>query len=677
MNKSVYTLLFLLHLCTIASFAQPDEGWNISTQSKENYNGVTLANGRIGLVSGAGFFQVSDIVLNGVYDKASPEGVSRIVRGPVFTHLTLKINGETIGDHNITEWKQTLNMKEAYLETAVETENASIKYYIRALRNLPYMGMVEVEITPKQDIMLDVTNSTVFPGELNNTSATYKMLRDGHNEMPVYTSCARSLTGMQDLATCSAFLFDGARPPIKASPAVNSYQDMGFETRIPRGKAFRFALIGAACSSRDFSSPRDEAERMAVFAIQTGIDPIVNGHKREWERIWQSDIIIEGDIEAQKDVRLALYNLYSSAGENTRLSIPPMGLSTVTGYNGHIFWDTELWMYPPLLLMNQAMARSCIDYRYDRLPKAIQRASMFGMKGCMFPWECDDSGEEATPTWCLTGTFELHITADVGIAFWNYYRITKDKEWLRTEGFPVLKMIADYWVSRAVRNADGSYSIKNVVGANEYASNIDDNAFTNGSAKTVLKDAVAAAKAVGEKADPRWEEVSDNIKFHYMPDGTMKENATYNGEIIKQADVNLLSYPLGVVTKPERVRQDLEYYSEKIDKNGPAMGNAILAILHAQLGNREKAYEYFCKSYIPHKRPPFGVLSESANSNNPYFCTGAGGMLQAVLYGFGGLRITDNGIEQKAPLLPAQWKSLTLKGIGPEKRTYVCTHSTR
>ena len=157
----------------------------------------------------------------------------------------------------------------------------------------------------------------------------------------------------------------------------------------------------------------------------------------------------------------------------------------------------------------------------------------------------------------------------------------------------------------------------------------------------------------------------------------MKENATYNGEIIKQADVNLLSYPLGVVTKPERVRQDLEYYSEKIDKNGPAMGNAILAILHAQLGNREKAYEYFCKSYIPHKRPPFGVLSESANSNNPYFCTGAGGMLQAVLYGFGGLRITDNGIEQKAPLLPAQWKSLTLKGIGPEKRTYVCTHGTR
>lgn len=86
------------------------------------------------------------------------------------------------------------------------------------------------------------------------------------------------------------------------------------------------------------------------------------------------------------------------------------------------------------------MARSCVDYRYDRLDKAIQRATLYGYNGCMFPWESDDSGEEATPTWCLTGTFEHHITADVGIAFWNYYRVTKDINWLRKEGFKVLKI---------------------------------------------------------------------------------------------------------------------------------------------------------------------------------------------------------------------------------------------
>ena len=101
------------------------------------------------------------------------------------------------------------------------------------------------------------------------------------------------------------------------------------------------------------------------------------------------------------------------------------------------------------------------------------------------------------------------------------------------------------------------------------------------------------------------------------------------------------------------------------------MGNAILAILYAQLGDKDNAYKYFKKSYLPNKRPPFGVLSESAFSNNPYFCTGAGGLLQVLLSGFGGLKITDNGIVQENGILPAHWKSLTLKGIGPDKVTYV------
>ena len=101
------------------------------------------------------------------------------------------------------------------------------------------------------------------------------------------------------------------------------------------------------------------------------------------------------------------------------------------------------------------------------------------------------------------------------------------------------------------------------------------------------------------------------------------------------------------------------------------MGNAILSVLYARLGDKKKAYEYFQKSYLPNKRPPFGALSESAYSNNPYFCTGAGGLLQAMLFGFGGLHLTENGIVQKEPLLPDAWKSLTLKGVGKDKKNYV------
>ena len=137
-------------------------------------------------------------------------------------------------------------------------------------------------------------------------------------------------------------------------------------------------------------------------------------------------------------------------------------------------------MYPPLLVLNQDIARSLVNYRSDRLEIAKKKAINFGYKGAMFPWESDDTGEEATPAWALTGTFEHHITADIGIAFWNYYRVTKNKKWLLERGYPLLKEVADYWVSRSTKNKDGSYSIKNVVGANEFAPNVDDNAFTNG-----------------------------------------------------------------------------------------------------------------------------------------------------------------------------------------------------
>ncbi len=104
------------------------------------------------------------------------------------------------------------------------------------------------------------------------------------------------------------------------------------------------------------------------------------------------------------------------------------------------------------------------------------------------------------------------------------------------------------------------------------------------------------------------------------------------------------------------------------------MGHSVLSVLHSRLGNKNTAYELFKQAYIPNMRPPFGALSESATSNNPYFATAAGGMLQAVLFGFGGLHITDDGIIQKEPGLPKQWKSLTIKGVGPDKKTLYITH---
>lgn len=405
--------------------------------------------------------------------------------------------------------------------------------------------------------------------------------------------------------------------------------------------------------------------------MHEGEEALMQAHYRLWDELWQGDIRIEGDDDAQRIVRFALFNLYSSCRGGSRLSIPPMGLS-LQGYNGHIFWDTELWMYPPMLLLNQDIARSMLDYRFDRLPAARKKALAYGYRGAMFPWESDDSGEEATPTHALTGPFEHHITADIGIACWNYYCVTRDMRWLQREGYPLLKEIADFWASRVTSNQDGSYSVYNVTGADEYANGVTDNAFTNGAASLALKYACQAAEICGEKVPEIWWEIGENIRVLQFENGVTREHSTYKGEMIKQADANLLAYPLGLITDEYRQRQDLEYYAERIDqKDGPAMSYSVYCVQYARMGEADKAYEMFRRCYEPNLRKPFGVISETPTSNNPYFMTGAGGLLQAVLNGFCGLQITDEGIVQLPSVLSSHWKRVTVTGVGSDKKTYV------
>ncbi|WP_373516560.1 glycoside hydrolase family 65 protein, partial [Pricia sp.] len=452
---------------------------------------------------------------------------------------------------------------------------------------------------------------------------------------------------------------------------VNDYENtLSFDKKIAKNEALEFAWTGAQCTSKNISDPKSESERMVIYNLLNSKEVLLQQHRKLWSELWEGDIEIEGDLTSQQDVRLALYHLYAFGRGDSDLSIAPMGLSLQTPYNGHIFWDTELWMFPPLLLFNQDIARSLVNYRSDRLAMAKQRAINYGYNGAMFPWESDDTGEEATPPFALTGPFEHHVTADIAIAFWNYYRVTKDKQWLKEKGFPVINEIADFWVSRVTANADGSYSINNVVGANEFAPNVNDNAFTNGAAITALNYAIKASAALGIEPDPKWQDVANNIKILRFPDGTTKEHSDYDGEIIKQADVNLLSYPLTIIDDKKSILRDLEYYEPKLSKEGPAMGKSIFAVLYARQGDVDNAYRLFKESYVPNQQAPFGALSEVATSNFSYFATGAGGMLQTVLFGFAGLEFSDVGIVQKNPIIPKEWKSLTIKGVGPEKRNY-------
>lgn len=347
-----------------------------------------------------------------------------------------------------------------------------------------------------------------------------------------------------------------------------------------------------------------------------------------------------------------------------------MGLSGL-GYNGHVFWDADLWMYPALLVLHPEMAKSMMEYRFERLEAAKRNAFNHGYKGAMFPWESAGTGVEETPVWALSGPFEHHITACVGLAAWNYYCVTQDKDWLKEKGWPLLKATADFWASRVERNGPGKYDIKNVVAADEWAENVDNDAFTNAAAKANLQNATAAAKILNITPDADWTDVATNISILKFDDGVTKEHATYHGEGIKQADANLLSYPLKEITDPKLVKTDLEYYAKRVpDEGTPAMTQAIFTLLYARLGDGEKAFHWFKDAYIPNLNPPFNVIAETKGGTNPYFATGAGGIIQSVVMGFGGLEITPNGIVQIRSALPKQWKKLTITGVGPQKKTF-------
>jgi len=673
--KILVLLAINLSFQTVIAQEIENSPWHIVATNTTNYAGITLANGRIGLLAAKEPFKVKSIILNNVFDKESAQGVSKIMKGINFANLDVSIDGVQINEDNISNWKQVLNMKEAYLTTSFNFKNkAKISYTIYALRGMPYAGLIKVNIKPLKDIKIFAAGKILCPLDYINPVNTFDRKVDLDVVMPLLQTTAKGAFGKHKLAASATFVFKENHHPKLKHNLISKYDnELTFEKNLSKGVSYEFGWAGAVGSTQNFGDPLSETARMAIFIMQGNEDAVIAKHKKLWKKLWEGDIEIKGDLQSQQDVRLALYHLYSFTSANTDLSISPMGLSS-QGYNGHVFWDTELWMYPPLLILNQDIAISLLNYRSNRLEKAKQKAALFGYKGAMFPWESDDTGEEACPVWALTGTFEHHITADVGIAFWNYYKIYKDKQWLKEKGYPLLKEVANFWVSRSVKNKDGSYSIHNVVGANEFAQNIDDNAFTNGSAKKVLEDVILAAKELQINPNPIWVEVANNMKFHYFSDGVTMENDTYKGEIIKQADVNLLAYPLEIVTNTEQIVRDLEYYEPKIAPEGPAMGLSVFSILYARLGNAEKAFELFKKSYIPNKRPPFGALSESATSNNPYFATGAGGMLQEVLFGFGGLQITDKGIVQGKTCLPKQWESLTIKGVGPERKTYIIKH---
>jgi trehalose/maltose hydrolase-like predicted phosphorylase len=668
-------LICLVFFFMASEPVKSQDPWKLTAPSvnASNYYGVTVANGMIGIVSSPDPFKVKEVVLAGAYDQYGRGRVSNFLRSFNLLNMQLGIDGRNIGAADAKNMKQELDMQKASFTCSFDYgDKATISYTYYSLRHLPFTVLMDVAVTAKKDILVNAASVMEAPDALKDVQNYYNEIDRPHVTISLLTSSAKSPTGKLLMCASNTFLFSehhGEEPRVIHEMWDNNMHLMKFNKTVKAGSSYRFSIAGSSITSAHHDDPLNEAERMTIFAKLEGRERLMSFHNKAWSELWKTDIQIEGDAQAQQDVHSMMYHLYSFVREGTDYSPSPMGLSGL-GYNGHVFWDTELWMYPAMLVLQPSMAKSMVEYRYNRLAAAKKNAFSHGYKGAMFPWESAATGVEETPVWALSGPFEHHITACVGIAAWNYYCVTQDKEWLKERGWPILKETADFWASRVERNGAGKYDIKNVVAADEWAENVDNNAWTNAAAKAVLNYATEAAALIGAKADADWLHVAQNIPILKMENGVTQEHASYKGEGIKQGDVNLLAYPLKEVSDPRQVLKDLEYYETRVPNEGtPAMTQAIFTLLYARLGNADKALKFFKESYEPNLNPPFRVIAETKGGTNPYFATGAGGILQSVLMGFGGIDITPKGISQIKSVLPRHWKKLTLTGIGPDKKT--------
>jgi hypothetical protein len=375
-------------------------------------------------------------------------------------------------------------------------------------------------------------------------------------------------------------------------------------------------------------------------------------HAAAWSDLWQSDITVANQPDLQDWIRSSLYNLWSSIRGGADDSISPVGLSS-DNYAGLIFWDAETWMYPSLLLMHPDIADSVISYRQKTLPGALKNATDLGYQGAFYPWQGAGTGDlnqechSVNPPHCIT---QIHLQGDIALAVWQYYLASGDTAWLRNR-WSILRGIAQFWAGRVTANSDGTYSLQNVAGPDEYSNGVTDGVFTNAGAATALRNATKAAQILGYSAPAQWTTIADHLRMPFdSTNQVFLQYAGYAGTLIKQADTVLLMYPMDWPMSPQVAANTLDYYAARTDPDGPAMSDAIHAVDSAQIGEPGcSTNTYLDRSIKPFIRDPFAQFAEArgskAGSQDPLagapaydFLTGAGGFMQVFTYGLTGFR---------------------------------------
>ena len=480
-----------------------------------------------------------------------------------------------------------------------------------------------------------------------------------------------------------------------------------------RGEPLTLRRYVAVYTSNDVGDPLAAAIRHVERMRWPDFDDLLAAHVERWSDVWKrSDVRVAGSPATEQALRFGSYHLVSAADRDPRVSVAGRAL-TGRAYEGHIFWDVEIFKFPFYLHTAPDVARNLLRYRYSTLDGARRRARDLDCSGACFAWESTVTGDDVTPRTIelkttgklipiFTGSQQLHVTSAVAFAVWRYWEATRDGDLLREMGVEILAETARFWTSRATRGAR-HFHIREVVGPDEYHHSVNDNAYTNWMARFNLERAVAAVawmersfpadwRALKRRLDiqpdePRaWATVARELLvptpnadgvieqfegFFDLEDYQLPREERFKAPIsrlfdwdrinrlklIKQADVLMLLFLFPDAFPTEVVEANYRYY-EPITDHGSSLSPGIHAAIAARLGLRSDAERYWRESLWLDLSNGMG---NSALGIHPA-CMGA--TWQALVFGFLGVAFTDDGprsaTDAASRLLP-NWRTVDLQ----------------
>ncbi|MEH2056756.1 MAG: beta-phosphoglucomutase [Nostoc sp.] len=664
---------------------------------------------------------LSGTFIHGVYD-AVPVVYTELVNCPDWLPLVVIVNGDRfrLDQGEILRYDRQLDLHQGLLVRSLRWRSPSgktIDIHFERFASLadPHVLALRCHLTPVDfDGFIEIQASINGYPE-NQGFNHWEGLDQGKTDQGIWlqrsTRSSRIELGM---AVKMTILGTEASLQVNTAPG---YPTLSTTFSAKAEQTVTIEKLVTVFTSRDIETPVPAAqEKLAHLPDYT---TLLKANEQAWQEVWQqSDILIEGDTTAAFAVRYNLFQLLIAAPrDDDQVSIPAKTLSGF-GYRGHVFWDTEIFMLPLFLFTQPTIARNFLSYRWHTLPGARRKAAHYGYKGAMFAWESADSGDEVTPRWALESNFygedvriwcrdrEIHINADIPYAVWNYWQATGDDDWMQKRGAEIILDAAIFWGSRVEFNPEREkYEIRGVIGADEYHELVHNNAFTNRMAQWHLEKAIAVYDWLADKFPERateleqtlkltleershWQDIIAKILFLYDPSTELIEQiegffqledinlADYEPrdrsmqpilgvekinkyQVIKQPDVLMLLYLMRESAdfpyNKKALQTNWDYYAPRTDITyGSSLGPGIHAILASDLGKSTEAYELFMRALM------VDLENNRANTSDGIHGASAGGIWQAVIFGFGGIQFTENGPVAN-PHLPPGWTRLKFK----------------